>query len=83
MGQLSLSFFGSFREALDGARPIQFSTRSARALLIYLAMHPGQPFAREHLAAFLWPDASTEQAQTSLRPTLYRLRQGLTQPDAH
>lgn len=82
MGQLSLSFFGSFRAALDGAPPIQFSTRSARALLIYLAMHPGQLFEREHLAALLWPDASKDQAQTSLRQTLYRLRQGFAQAGA-
>lgn len=82
MGHLSLSFFGSFRASLDGAASIHFSTRSSRALLVYLAMHPGQPFTREHLAALFWPDASKEQAQTSLRQTLYRLRQGLGQAGA-
>jgi WD40 repeat protein/DNA-binding SARP family transcriptional activator len=79
MGQLSLTFFGSFRVVLDENKLIQFGTRSARALLVYLALHPGRPFQREHLAALLWPEASKEQAQTSLRQTLYRLRQSLTQ----
>jgi DNA-binding SARP family transcriptional activator len=79
MGQLFLSFFGSFRVALNDANPIHFSTRGARALLIYLVMHAGQPVERDHLAALLWPDASKEQAQTSLRQTLYRLRQSLGQ----
>jgi WD40 repeat protein/DNA-binding SARP family transcriptional activator/energy-coupling factor transporter ATP-binding protein EcfA2 len=79
MGQLSLTFFGSFRVALDENRPIQFNTRSARSLLVYLALHPGRPFQREHLAALLWPEASKEQAQTSLRQSLYRIRQSLTQ----
>lgn len=82
MGQLSLFFFGSFRVALEDDKPIPFSTRSARALLIYLAMHAGQPVERDHLAALLWPDASKDQAQTSLRQTLYRLRQSLGQADA-
>ena len=61
----------------DDGSLLQFSTRSARALLIYLAMQPDQPFTREHLAVLLWPEATREQAQTSLRQTLYRLRQSL------
>lgn len=82
MPRLSLSFFGSFRATLDENNPIPFSTRAARALLVYLAMHPGQPFQREHLAGLFWPDASTDEAQTSLRQTLYRLRQALTKAGA-
>ena len=75
-------FFGSFRAVWDDGSPLQFSTRSARALLIYLAMQPDQPFTREHLAALLWPEATREQAQTNLRQTLYRLRQSLTRAGA-
>ena len=82
MSQLSLSFFGSFRAVSGENVPVQFSTRSARALLIYLAMHPGVPFEREHLAALLWPESARDQAQASLRQTLYRLRQSLTKAGA-
>jgi DNA-binding SARP family transcriptional activator len=81
MSQLSLSCFGSFCAEV-GENPVRFSTRSARALLIYLAMHAGRAFERDHLAALLWPEASSEQAHTSLRQTLYRLRQSLNQAGA-
>ncbi|MBI1299678.1 hypothetical protein GC175_32535 [bacterium] len=82
MSLLSLSFFGSFRAVAGENTPVQFSTRSARGLLIYLTMHPGVPFEREHLSTLLWPESSRDQAQTSLRQTLYRLRRSLTQAGA-
>ncbi len=54
-----------------------FPTRKTLALLIYLAIEARlQP--REHLAALLWPDASSERSHASLRNTLGHLQMALT-----
>lgn len=49
-------------------------SRKARALLAYLAVHPGEAISRERLAALLWSDRGEEQARASLRQCLYELR---------
>lgn len=48
--------------------------RKARALLAYLAMHPGKPISRERLMGLLWGERPHEQARSSLRQTLFELR---------
>ena len=52
------------------------ASRRARALLAYLALHPG-PHARARLAARFWPDVLDESARTSLRAALTELRHAL------
>ena len=50
--------------------------RPARALLGYLALHPGR-HGRAALAARLWPDVLDESARTSLRGALVDVRRAL------
>jgi DNA-binding SARP family transcriptional activator len=49
-------------------------TKRAKALLAYLALHPGKPQARSKLAALLWEDSSDDNALESLRQALSALR---------
>ncbi len=48
--------------------------RKARALLAYLALHPGKPVRRERLAGLLWGDRGEEQARASLRQAIAELK---------
>jgi DNA-binding SARP family transcriptional activator len=58
------------------------ASRRARALLAYLALHPG-PHARAQLAARFWPDVLDESARTSLRAALTELRRALGPAEEH
>ena len=59
-----------------GKTLVSFPTRKTLALLIYLAIEPSlQP--REHLAALLWPEASSERSHANLRNTLGHLQTAL------
>ena len=76
MSTLALSLLGSFSATLDG-RPLgEFRTRSAQALLVYVACQP-EPHSRESLTALLWPETPQLSAHQNLRQTLYLLRQWL------
>src|ERR1700722_17496941 len=55
-------------------RELRLPTRKSRALLAYLALHPGKHFARAHLAGLLWVDQPDVQARQSLRQALSTLR---------
>ena len=77
---LHLSFFGSFQANIDDVPLDNFRTDSTRALLAYLAMHPGDGLHRSFLASLLWPDSSADAAAANLRQSLYRLRQALSDP---
>lgn len=48
--------------------------RKARALIAYLALHPGKPVSRERLTGLLWGDRGEEQARASLRQSIAELR---------
>ena len=50
----------------------------ARALLAWLALHPGM-HTRSRVAAALWPDVLDESARLSLRTALFALRDALGQ----
>lgn len=52
------------------------ASRRARAVLAYLALHPG-PHARAQLAARFWPDVLDVSARASLRAALTELRRAL------
>lgn len=54
--------------------------RKARALLAYLAFHPGKPVSRERLTGLLWGDRGEEQARASLRQAILELKP-LSGPD--
>ncbi len=55
------------------AVPLHLETRTAEALLVYVACQRG-PVARELLAELLWPDRNQEQSLTNVRVALHRLR---------
>jgi DNA-binding SARP family transcriptional activator/tetratricopeptide (TPR) repeat protein len=74
MGNLSLGLLGSFRLETGAGASVLLPTKRARALLAYLALHPGKPQARSKLAALLWEDSSDARALGSLRQTLSALR---------
>lgn len=67
---------GRLELAADG-RPVPMpASRRARALLGWLALHPG-PHPRAGLAARFWPDVLDISARTSLRGALAELRRAL------
>src|SRR5262245_41751228 len=63
------------RVPAGGVVPIP--ARNVRALLAYLAIHPGRAHPRDRLAALLWPDVGDAQARQSLRQALAGLRRAL------
>jgi DNA-binding SARP family transcriptional activator/TolB-like protein/Flp pilus assembly protein TadD len=56
---------------------IVISTKKARALLAYVAMHEPMRVSRERLATLFWPDRADRQARQNLRKCIASLRQDL------
>ena len=73
---LRVRLAGSLALESDGREIPLPPSRRARALLAYLAAHPGA-HARGELAARFWPDVLDESARTSLRAALSELRRAL------
>jgi len=73
---LKLCWFGSPQVELNGER-VELDTRKSVALLAYLTMNK-QAHSREKLVSLFWPESPTAQAFTSLRKTLWTLKQRLT-----
>jgi len=70
-----LTLLGSFSiQSVADKKEIEFPTRKAKALFIYLAMSPNLRASREKLAAMFWGRSAEEQARASLRQTLASLR---------
>ncbi len=69
-----LRLMGAFRLTGPDGRPIDVSSRRARALLAYLALSPDHAASRERLAGLLWSDRGEAQARASLRQTLLTLK---------
>ena len=74
-GSLAIRVLGPLEVLVDGA-PIVVDTRKALAILALLAVER-RPFARDELAALLWPEADDESARGALRRTLSVLRAAL------
>ena len=66
--------------AAVSAELAQTGTRST-LLLARLAMAPERGHDRKRLTELLWPDRSEQQAQASLRQTLWTLRKTLGDED--
>ena len=77
MGQISLTFLGTFEVTTAAGAITGFRTDKMRALLAYLALSEGRPQRRERLAALFWPENDHQNALANLRLTLHRLRQTL------
>ena len=72
---LEIRLLGPLEVRVDGS-PLVVDTRKALAILALLATER-RPFARDELAALLWPDADDESARGALRRTLSTLRSAL------
>ncbi len=70
--RLDIRLLGPPEVLVDGA-PLVVDTRKAVAILVLLAAE-GRAFARDELAALLWPDAEAPAAAGALRRTLSTLR---------
>jgi TolB-like protein/two-component SAPR family response regulator len=70
---LRLRVLGEFSLGTDG-KDVAVPGQRCRALLAFLACHPGKPQSREKLAALLWGERFDEQARQSLRQALAALR---------
>jgi DNA-binding SARP family transcriptional activator len=70
---LRIRLLGAFELESDAAE-VQLPARKSEALLAVLALRPGVAFAREWLAALLWPEVPESQARTSLRQAVGHLR---------
>ncbi len=70
--RLDIRLLGPPEVLVDGA-PLVVDTRKAVAILVLLAAE-GRAFARDELAALLWPDADAAAAGGALRRTLSTLR---------
>ena len=80
--RVRLALLGGFEARLTpSGRPLAVPKAKAKALLAYLALHPGQSFARDTLAALLWPEFAEEPARHSLRQTLFVLRKSVPSVD--
>ncbi|MDP6884317.1 MAG: winged helix-turn-helix domain-containing protein, partial [Rhodospirillales bacterium] len=56
---------------------MRLPTKKSLALLVYLACPPGVARSRDRLAGMLWSHNTQDQARTSLRQNLARLRKSL------
>ncbi|MGH6684640.1 MAG: AfsR/SARP family transcriptional regulator, partial [Pseudolabrys sp.] len=74
--RLQLTLLGNFGLG-TGSRSTAPLPKKARALLAYLAMHPGRSVPREQLANLLWGTSGNEQARRSLRESLMAVRAAL------
>jgi DNA-binding SARP family transcriptional activator len=82
MARLEIALLGAFQVSKEGELVTQFETVPARALLIYLVLHPGMPFRREVLSDLLWQDQPRAEALHTLRQTLNRLRRAIEGRDS-
>ncbi len=79
---LKIKLFGEFR-IWQGEDPIEseeWGRQKTRPLLKLLLTRPGRAFSRDEVMEALWPDASPEAADRSLRATVSLLRRVL-EPD--
>ncbi|MGR3341742.1 MAG: BTAD domain-containing putative transcriptional regulator [Paracoccaceae bacterium] len=62
---------------IDGAREVQWTSRTGKALLALVCINPTLAENRERLAALLWPDSDASSASNNLRSALATLRRDL------
>ena len=77
MAALQLTLLGGFAVRSAAGEAVAVPVKKAKALLAYLALHPGRPHSRDKLATLLWGDSEEAQARHSLRQALTSLRKAL------
>ena len=82
MAELSLELLGPFQATHNGLAITGLTSDRLRALLAYLAVEADRSHLRPSLAVFLWPEAGYQEACSSLRYALSRLRHALGDPGA-
>ena len=81
MANLEIRLLGGF-EVRRGEKALDcFESQKVRALLAYLACHPGQPIDRAHLASILWPEENASAGRQNLRQAVYNLKKCLGPSD--
>lgn len=73
---LEIRVFGELEVQLSGTKAELPPSRRARALLGWLAVHPGRHH-RSRLAGLFWPDVLEVSARASLRSAIWALRSAL------
>jgi DNA-binding SARP family transcriptional activator/tetratricopeptide (TPR) repeat protein len=73
---LVIRIIGELEVQLAGTRAELPASRRARALLSWLAVHPGH-HSRTRLAGLFWPDVLDASARASLRSAIWALRSAL------
>ena len=71
---LRLWLCGRFAGEFDGEQLAMPASDRVRALIGWLALHPGS-HSRAYLAARLWPDVPDASARASLRTAIWSVRQ--------
>lgn len=75
--KLRIHLLGDFGVSIDG-EPIRSLDKPRQQLLLaYLALYPGKPQPRAHVAFIFWPDSEEKQALANLRNLLHGLRRSL------
>lgn len=74
---LNLRLLGTPLISTADNQDVRLPTKKSQALLVYLASPPGVAHSRDQLSGLLWGLSAQEQARTSLRQNLARLRKSL------
>ncbi len=74
---LTITLLGTFQVNAGEHAITNFGADSARALLIYLAMHAETQFQRTFLSNLLWPNQPESETRHALRQALNRLRKAI------
>lgn len=77
MMKLKLQLLGEPRIFISETSEVYLATKKSQALVVYLASSPGIAHSRDHLATLLWGRSAKEQARSSLRQNLSKLRNSL------
>lgn len=76
-GRGTLRLLGSFRAQRGSGAAVTLTTRKARALLVHLALRPGQRHSRDKLTELLWGATPVARARQSFRQALSSVRKAL------
>ena len=79
MALLRIDCLGDLQIRSESGSLVNISAKKSQALLVYLAVKPGQRASREKIAGLLWSSTGPDQARQSLRQTLSTLRKELAQ----
>ncbi len=76
-GLIKIKLFGNFEAANETGAPLLVRGERSRAILAGLACEPPSYWTRDRLASILWEGRDLQQARSSLRQELVRLRADL------